>query len=160
MNEYAVKIDVNGQITVQHTYKNVINFINTLNISTIDILKSVVSEINIHGWEEFQKYNNVVNVEFGKYYYSTIFTSIYKDEKTEEQNIKTQKINSLIQLCQLGVLTKKQVAEQLTTEKIILFKPEEIEAIDDEMNPEQMEDIIQVDEVRNSNKPWYKFWGK
>lgn len=80
--------------------------------------------------------------------------------ETEEQNIKTQKINSYIQLCQLGVLTKKQVAEQLTTEKIILFKPEEIEAIDDEMSPEQMEDIIQIDEVRNSNKPWYKFWGK
>ena len=80
--------------------------------------------------------------------------------ETEEQNVKTQKISSLIQLCQLGVLTKKQVAEQLTTEKIILFKPEEIEAIDDEMTPEQMENITQIDEVRNSNKPWYKFWGK
>lgn len=79
--------------------------------------------------------------------------------ETEEQNVKTQKINSLIQLCQLGVLTKKQVAEQLTTEKIILFKPEEIEQIDDELLPEQMENITQVDEVRNS-KPWFKFWGK
>lgn len=80
--------------------------------------------------------------------------------ETEDQNVKTQKINSLIQLCQLGVLTKKQVAEQLTTEKIILFKPEEIDAIPDELSPEQMEDIVQVDEVRNSKKPWYKFWGK
>lgn len=72
--------------------------------------------------------------------------------ETEEQTIKTQKITSLIQLCQLGVMTKKQVAEQLTTDKIILFKPEEIEAIDDEMSSEQMEDIVQVDEVKNSKK--------
>ena len=79
--------------------------------------------------------------------------------ETEEQNVKTQKINSLIQLCQLGVMTKKQVAEQLTTEKIILFKPEEIEQIDDTLTPDQMENIDMVDEVRNS-KPWYKFWGK
>lgn len=79
--------------------------------------------------------------------------------ETEEQNVKTQKINSLIQLCQLGVLTKKQVAEQLTTEKIILFKPEEIEQIDDELSPEQMENIVQVDEVKNS-KSWFNFWKK
>lgn len=79
--------------------------------------------------------------------------------ETEEQNVKTQKINSLIQLCQLGVMSKKQVAEQLTTEKIILFKPEEIEQIDDTLTPDQMENIDMVDEVKNS-KPWYKFWGK
>ena len=56
-------------------------------------------------------------------------------------------------------MTKKQVAEQLTTDKIILFKPEEIEAIDDELSPEQMEDIVQVDEVKNS-KNWFSFWKK
>ncbi len=70
--------------------------------------------------------------------------------ETEQQNVKTQKINSYIQLCQLGILTKKQVAEQLTADKIILFKPEEIEQIDDELSPEQMENITQVDEVKNS----------
>ena len=83
--------------------------------------------------------------------------------ETDEQNIKTQKINSLIQLCQLGVMTKKQVAEQLTTEKIVLFKPEEIEAIDDTLNPEDMENIVQVEDVRNSNKPrknLFNFWKK
>jgi len=83
--------------------------------------------------------------------------------ETDEQNIKTQKINSLIQLCQLGVMTKKQVAEQLTTEKIILFTPEEIENIDDTLNPEDMENIVQVEDVRNSNTPkknLFNFWKK
>ena len=83
--------------------------------------------------------------------------------ETDEQNIKTQKINSLIQLCQLGVMTKKQVAEQLTTDKIILFKPEEIEAIDDTLNPDDMENIVQVEDVHNSNTPrknLFNFWKK
>ena len=79
--------------------------------------------------------------------------------EVDEQNVKTQKINSYIQLCQMGVLTKKQLAEQLTNDKIILFKPEEINAIDDELTPEQAEDIIQIDEVKNSKK-FYEFWKK
>ena len=79
--------------------------------------------------------------------------------EVDQQNVRTQKINSYIQLCQLGIMTKKQVAEQLTTDKIILFKPEEIDAIDDEITPEQAEDIIQIDEVKNSKK-FYEFWKK
>ena len=79
--------------------------------------------------------------------------------EVEQQNVRTQKINSYIQLCQLGIMTKKQVAEQLTTDKIILFKPEEIDDINDEITPEQAEDIIQIDEVRNSKK-FYEFWKK
>ena len=83
--------------------------------------------------------------------------------ETEEQNVKTQKINSLIQLCQLGVMTKKQVAEQLTTEKIILFTPEEISNIDDEITPDEMEQIVNIEDVRNSNTPkkrFFEFWKK
>lgn len=83
--------------------------------------------------------------------------------ETDEQNIKTQKINSLIQLCQLGVMSKKQVAEQLTTEKIILFKPEEIDAIPEDYSTEDMESIVQVEDVSNSlnsKKKFYEFWKK
>ena len=81
--------------------------------------------------------------------------------EVDQQNVRTQKINSYIQLCQLGVMTKKQVAEQLTTDKIILFKPEEIEAIDDTLEPDQMENIVQVEDVRNSkDKKFYEFWKK
>lgn len=72
--------------------------------------------------------------------------------EVDEQNVRTQKINAYIQLAQIGVLTKKQVAEQLTNDKIILFKPEEIDAIDDEFTPDQMEQVEQVNEVKNSKK--------
>lgn len=88
--------------------------------------------------------------------------------EVDQQNVRTQKINSYIQLCQLGVMTKKQVAEQLTTDKIILFKPEEIEKIDETIGPDQMENIVQVEDVRNSvkkdkkslGKMLYSFWKK
>ena len=83
--------------------------------------------------------------------------------EVDQQNVKTQKINSYIQLCQLGVMTKKQVAEQLTADKIILFKPEEIEAIDDTLNPDEMENIVQVEDVRNNvknSKKFFEFWKK
>lgn len=83
--------------------------------------------------------------------------------ETDEQNIKTQKINSLIQLCQLGVMTKKQVAEQLTTDKIILFKPEEIDAIPSDYSVEDMENIVEVEDVSNSlnkKKSLFNFWKK
>ena len=79
--------------------------------------------------------------------------------EVDTQNVKTQKINAYIQLAQIGVLTKKQVAEQLTNDKIILFKPEEIEQISDEFTPDEMENITQIDEVKNSKK-FYEFWKK
>lgn len=72
--------------------------------------------------------------------------------EVEEQNIKSQKINSYIQLLEAGVITRKQVAEQLTTENIILFKPEEIEQMSDEMSDEEI-DVDRLQEetiVKNS----------
>ena len=52
--------------------------------------------------------------------------------EVDEQAIKSQKIASYVQLLEAGIMTKKQVAEQLTIDNIILFKPEEIDAIDNE----------------------------
>jgi len=76
--------------------------------------------------------------------------------EVEEQNVKTQKINAYVQLLEAGVMNRKQVAEQLTTEGIILFKPEEIDAIDDEeidVDKFQEETI-----VKNSKKKKFLFW--
>lgn len=52
--------------------------------------------------------------------------------KIETQQIETQQINNLIILLQNGVLTKKQVGEQLTNKNIILFNEDELEALDNE----------------------------
>lgn len=70
--------------------------------------------------------------------------------EVEKQQIETQKVNNLIQLAQIGILTKKQVAEQLTTDKIILFKPEEIDAIDDEFSNEEIENFKNIEKEDNN----------
>lgn len=79
--------------------------------------------------------------------------------EVDQQNVRTQKINSYIQLCQLGIMTKKQVAEQLTTDKIILFKPEEIDAIPSDYSVDDMEHITEIDEVSNSAEKRKKLFG-
>lgn len=50
----------------------------------------------------------------------------------EQQEVKTQKINSYIQLLQNRVLTPKQVAEKLVQDEIISLSDEEIKNIEDE----------------------------
>ena len=83
--------------------------------------------------------------------------------EVDQQNVITQKINSYIQLCQLGVMTKKQVAEQLTTDKIILFKPEELDAIPSDYSVDEMEQIVNIEDIQNSvknSKKFFEFWKK
>lgn len=55
--------------------QEVLEFINLLSISTIDILKSVVREINIHGIEEFRKSKSYFNVEINSYTYTCEYAS-------------------------------------------------------------------------------------
>lgn len=61
--------------------QEVLEFINLLSISTIDILKSVVKEINIHGIEEFRKSKSYFNVEINSYTYTCEYANanIYND---------------------------------------------------------------------------------
>lgn len=74
--------------------------------------------------------------------------------ETEQQTVVNQKVQNLIQLAQLGVLTNKQVAEQLTTEKIILFKPEEIEAIEEKIDIEEMQ-TTEKETVENKSRKMF-----
>jgi SpoVK/Ycf46/Vps4 family AAA+-type ATPase len=51
--------------------EDLISYIDTLKISTIDILKSVVSEVNIFGFDEFVKSKDFFNVQTATYTYRT-----------------------------------------------------------------------------------------
>ena len=50
----------------------------------------------------------------------------------EEQQVRTNKINSYMQLLQTGVMNKKQVAEQLNKDEIVLFSEEELDKLDND----------------------------
>lgn len=79
--------------------QEVLEFINLLSISTIDILKSVVKEINIHGIEEFRKSKSYFNVEINSYTYTCEYASanIYNDSDFD-----VSKITPRIFLSELG----------------------------------------------------------
>lgn len=47
----------------------IVDFVDTLQISTIDILKTIVEDINIHGFDEFIANKDIFNVKTAKYYY-------------------------------------------------------------------------------------------
>lgn len=69
--------------------QEVLEFINLLSISTIDILKSVVKEINIHEIEEFRKSKSYFNVEINSYTYTCEYASanIYNDSDFDVSKI-------------------------------------------------------------------------
>lgn len=57
---------------------NVVDFVDTLQISTIDILKTIVEDINIHGYDTFVNNKEIFNINTANYYYEvyqTCFTS-------------------------------------------------------------------------------------
>lgn len=53
-----------------------LDYIDTLTISTIDILKAVVEEANIHGVEEFLNMKNSFNVQTATYSYRNVYSNI------------------------------------------------------------------------------------
>ena len=64
----------------------------------------------------------------------------------QQQAINTQKVNTYVQLYNIGVMTRKQIAEQLTKDNIILFSDEELENLENDMD---MGDIETEEQLEN-----------
>lgn len=63
----------------------------------------------------------------------------------DEADINSKKTADYLQLCDRQIMTKQQVARKLTEDGYILFSEEEIEAIDNDFNPDEttnIEDLI------------------
>lgn len=63
----------------------IVDFVDTLQISTIDILKTIVEDINIHGFDEFIDNKDIFNVKTAKYYYYTYRLAFDTGEFNEKQ---------------------------------------------------------------------------
>lgn len=59
----------------------------------------------------------------------------------DEAEINSKKTANYLQLCDRQIMTKQQVARKLTEDGYILFSDEEIEAIDNDFNPDETTDI-------------------
>lgn len=67
--------------------KDVLEFVDTLSISTIDILKSIVEELNIHNIP-ISEFKNFFNVECAKYSWNVNVRTCYSDESLSKDEFK------------------------------------------------------------------------
>ena len=85
----TVREYLDDNLKVKEAYQDLINYIDTLSISTIDILKSIVNEVNIHGMDGLTKAKEFFNVSTLKYHYSTYFASldysVFSDPKNRDR---------------------------------------------------------------------------
>lgn len=102
-----------------------LDYIDTLTISTIDILKAVVEEANIHGVEEFLNMKNSFNVQTAKYTYRTMLSSIsiskIKDKKYDVEKA-VEEINIFKNRNSLNETKTAELKEANTPEEVNSIK--------------------------------------
>lgn len=80
-------------------------------------------------------------------------------KETEQQQVKTSKINGIVQLINTGILTKQQGAKELVKNGVIDLTDEEIEDISDEITPNENDFLKQNQEKEEEKKQifnWFK----
>lgn len=70
---------LNDNLVDQTRKKDLISYLDTLVFSTIDILRSIVEEVNIIGFDEFIRSRNDFNVKLAKYDYQTVRINCSRD---------------------------------------------------------------------------------
>ena len=70
--------------------------------------------------------------------------------EAEEQQIKSQKIASYVQLLQMGIITRKKLAEQLQKDEIIAFSDEELTELENDDSPIPDEETETEEVINNS----------
>lgn len=82
----TVREYLDDNLKVKEAYQDLVNYIDTLSISTIDILKSIVNEVNIHGIDGLTKAKEFFNVSTLKYNYSTYFAGLNYFDFSDPRN--------------------------------------------------------------------------
>lgn len=92
---------LNDNLKYPEIKQDLINYIDTLHLSTIDILKALVNEVNIHGVEGFNESKQFFNVETIEYEYCAIRGFRFKtDFESEEYKEKYSISNFVTQACE------------------------------------------------------------
>ena len=81
VNEY-----LDDNLEIPEARQELLEFIDSLTISTIDILKTIVNEVNIHGMEGLKTAKSFFNVMTDNYEYSCVAGSAYSDEIIQDKN--------------------------------------------------------------------------
>lgn len=76
---------LDDNLKVKEGREDLINYIDTLTISTIDILKAITDEVNIHGVQNFLEIKKSFNVQTASYSYSVYRAYIPIQKQKEKQ---------------------------------------------------------------------------
>ena len=78
---------LNDTLNDKSRIEDIVDFVDTLQISTIDILKSIVEEINIFGFDKFMENKSFFNVKTAAYTYRTKRVYLRNEEEFHEYTI-------------------------------------------------------------------------
>ena len=78
---------LNDTLNDKSRIEDVIDFVDTLQISTIDILKSIVEEINIFGFDKFMENKSFFNVKTATYTYRVKRVFLRDDEELHRYSV-------------------------------------------------------------------------
>ena len=78
---------LNDTLNDKSRIEDVVDFVDTLQISTIDILKSIVEEINIFGFDKFMETKSFFNIKTAAYTYRTKRVYLRNDEELHEYSV-------------------------------------------------------------------------
>lgn len=81
LEESIIREYLNDTLKDKTKIEEIIGFVDTLEISTIDILKSIVEEINIFGYEEFVQTKKFFNIKTATYNYKCVFNTFTAEER-------------------------------------------------------------------------------
>jgi hypothetical protein len=96
-------------------YDKVLELVNSLSDVSIDILKQIISEINLFGFENFESFKNIFNIEFNSFHYN-IITSEYFDSsnikedfnKVYDELLEYMKNNKIVSQISFGNILDEQ----------------------------------------------------
>ena len=128
---------------------DVMDYIDTLEISTIDILKAIIEEINIHGFIKFDEFKKSFNVQNATYMYHVI--SGHVDASNIDYNI----VNFIEELNKYK--NRYNVRKQLELELSLAKTEEEQETIREKLYEcDHTTAYFEYDMVDEVEKPWNK----
>ena len=89
LEEKTVREYLNDNLVDKNAIEDIVSFVDTLNISTIDILKTICEEVNIHGIDRFLEIKHFFNVSTALFSYETYQGTLTRDNIEENGNMTT-----------------------------------------------------------------------
>jgi SpoVK/Ycf46/Vps4 family AAA+-type ATPase len=90
LQEKTVREYLDDNLENKEAIEDIVGFVDTLNISTIDILKTICEEVNIHGIDKFLEIKQFFNVSTALFSYETYQGTLGRDEIEQDGDITTE----------------------------------------------------------------------